>query len=393
MNDKSSNNTELQAPEPASIKLETLLPVIQGAYGEQITEINQWTCAQLSSGIGGGAIYRYSGQGQVLGKSINWSIILKIIKPSAKGWEDSNSSDWSYYKREMDAYRSGWLGDLPGGIAAPQYLGATEFRDGTCWLWLEDIRDRREHWTLEDYGKAARDIGQFNGAYLAGVPLPSYPWLSLNWIRGYVSLSAPAIEPLRNALDHPLIRRWFPGNRSDLFFLKWSQRQEHFRVMDQLPQTMCHFDLFRRNLFLGNNADDCGRTIAIDWAFVGPGCIGADISPLVIATLAFFEMGLDKTRELDRIVFNEYLEGLHQAGWQGDPRQPRLGYLTANIRYWFPEIGALLTAVFDDHVRNMVEQSLGHPLGDIFDYWAAMWNELSFLEDERSQLMNEMGFR
>jgi hypothetical protein len=73
------------------------------------------------------------------------------------------------------------------GIAAPRHLGISEFRDGTCWLWLEDIRDDLEQWTLEDFGRVARDIGRFNGAYFAGTPRPQYLWLSSNWIRSYVT--------------------------------------------------------------------------------------------------------------------------------------------------------------------------------------------------------------
>lgn len=271
-------------------------------------------------------------------------------------------------------------------------MGTSEFPDGICWLWLEDIRDSLEQWTIQDYGRVARDIGQFNGAFLTGTPLPQHSWVSSNWIRGYISLSAPAMEPLRNSLEHPLVRRWYPGNASDDLFRLWNQREVIFNVMDQLPQTMCHFDLFRRNLFLVNNVNIHNRTIAIDWAFAGSGCVGADISPLVIASLAFFEVGLEKARELDRIVFNKYLEGLHQAGWQGDPRQARLGYLIANIRYSFGEIGGWLSGVFDNNVRNMLEQSFGRPLGEIFDYLATLRDALSFLGEERIQLMNELNF-
>ena len=392
MSEKSSNNVDLHLSDPALIKLDILLPIVQRAYSEQITEISGCSSSQLSGGIGGGSIYRFSGQGRVKGELVDWSVILKILNPGGKGENNANITDWNYYKREADAYRSGWLSDLPEGIAAPRCLGASEFPDGVCWLWFEDIRDSVEQWTLEDYGRVACDIGHFNGAYLTGTPLPQWPWLSSNWIRGYVSLSAPAIEPLRNSLDHPLIKRWFPGNTSERFFRLWNQSEVYFKVMNQLPQTICHFDLFRRNLFLRNDVDPRKRTIAIDWAFVGPGCIGADISPLVIASLAFFEVGLDKARELDQIVFNGYLNGLRQAGWHGDVRQVRLGYLAANIRYSFGEIGGLLSGVFDDNVRNIIEQAFGHPLGEIFDYFAMLNDATSFIENEGNQLMKALDY-
>jgi len=391
MSDKSINNVGPSSSDPTSIKLDYLLPIIQRSHGGKLTGINNWTSTQLNSGIGGGAIYRFSGQGHINDETVNWSMILKILKPSAKGWDDTALSDWSYYKREADAYRSGWLSDLPNGIAAPCHLGITEFPDGTCWLWLEDIRDSLEKWSMQDYGHIARDIGRFNGAFLTGTsPLPQQPWVSSNWIRGYISMNIPAMEPLRNSLDNPLVRHWFPGNTSDEFFRLWNQRETYLNAMDRLPQTMCHLDLFRRNMFLVNNVLARKQTIAIDWAFAGIGCIGADISPLVIASLAFFEVGLDKVHELDQIVFDGYLEGLRQADWQGDPLQARLGYLIANLRYHFSETNGFLSAVFDENMRNTIEQAFGHPLSEVFDYIAATKNAVSYLDDERSKLMDKL---
>jgi len=392
MSEKSANNGDQHISDPAMVNAEFLLPIVQRAYGEQFTEISDFSSSQLGGGIGGGSIVRFSGQGRVQGGSVDWSVILKKLRPGAKGENDANITGWNYYKREADAYRSGWLNDLPGGIAAPQFLGISEFPDGVCWLWLEDISHSLEQWTLEDYGRVACDIGLFNGAYLTSTPLPQHAWLSSKWIRNYVSLSAPAIEPIRNSLDHPLIKRWFPGNSSERFFRLWNQREIDFKIMDQLPQTICHFDLFRRNLFLSNDPHAPKHTIAIDWAFVGTGCIGADISPLVAATLGFFEVGLDKTRELDQIVFNGYMDGLHQAGWHGDVHQARLGYLCANIRYAFPEIGAWFAAIFDDNIQYMIEQAFGHPLGEMFDYIAMCNDALSCFEEERDQLIKTLGY-
>jgi hypothetical protein len=389
MDDKSFDNDGVNSSDPSSIKPDILLPIVQSAYSEQIIQIHNWTCVQLGGGIGGGTIFRFAGQEEVSEKVIDWSVILKILKPSGN---NIHITDWNYYKREADAYHSGWLDNLPEGIAAPRCLDVAEFPDGTCWIWLEDIRDSIEQWTIEDYGHVARDIGQFNGAYLTAVALPQQPWLSSHWIRGYISLSAQAMEPLHNSLNHPLVGRWYPGSTGDDLFRLWNQREAYLNVMDRLPQTICHFDFFRRNLFLKNTANPGNRTVAIDWAFVGHGCIGADISPLVIASLGFFEVGLDKARELDQIVFTEYLEGLRQAGWQGDQRKARLGYLIANMRYSFGQIGDWLSGVFDDNVRNIIEGAFGHPLGEIFDYLAMLNKTISFLEDERSHLMNELNY-
>lgn len=387
MGDNSTNLAESQLSGIESIELDTLLPVVQSAYSDQITSVDDWTCTQLSGGIGGGTIYRFSGHAN--SDTMDWSVILKVLRPAG---EKADLAGWSYYRREADAYRSGWLDNLPGCLGAPRHLGITDFAGDACGLWLEDLRDSLGQWTMEDYGLAAYDIGQFNGAYLTSTPLLQQSWMSQNWIRNYVNMSAPGMQTLRNSLDHPLIKRWYPGNTSERLFQLWDQRDAYLNVMNQLPQTICHFDLFRRNMFLRNSASDCNRTVAIDWAFTGPGCVGADISPLVIATLAFFEVGLDKARELDQSVFTQYVAGLREAGWQGDERLARLGYLIANIRYSFAEIGGWLMGVFDDGVRSGIEQAFGHPLGEIFDYFAFMVNALSYQDDERTRLMTELGY-
>jgi len=392
MSEKSGNTIDLPLSDPALVTVDTLLPIVQRAYAEQITEISEFSSSVLSGGIGGGSIVRFSGLGRAKDESVDWSVILKILKPGAKGEIDTNINGWNYYKREADAYRSGWFKELPGGITTPQFLGISEFPDGVCWLWFEDIRHSLEQWTLEDYRRVARNIGLFNGAFLTTSPLPQQPWFSSHWIRNYVALSAPAIEPIRNSLDHPLIKRWFPGNSSQRFFRIWNQREMLFNIMDQLPQTICHFDMFRRNLFLTKDPHSPERTIAIDWAFVGYGCIGADISPLVLASLAFFEVGPDKARQLDQIVFDAYLDGLRQAGWHGDARQVRMGYLAANIRYHFAEIGGFLAGVFDDNIRHMIEQAFGHPLGEIFDYIAMLEETVAYLEEEQNQLITALGY-
>ena len=197
---------------------------------------------------------------------------------------------------------------------------------------------------------------------------------------------------LHNSVDHPLVKRWFPADTIDNFFHLWEQREIYFNVMTQLPQTICHFDFFKRNLFLLENNKLHDHTAAIDWAFIGPSCVGADISPLVIASLAFFEVPLNQVQELDQIVFNGYLDGLQQTGWHGDPRQIRLGYLIANLRYPFGQIDGWMAGVFDDNVRSMIEQAFGHPLGEIFDYIAMLRSATSYMDDERDMLMDELNY-
>jgi hypothetical protein len=378
---------EAQAALPEAIDRATLTPPVQSALDSRTAEVVDWEMEQLHAGIGAGTgVYRFSGQGRDRDRTIPWSLILKTLSPA--GGSDDVSA-WNYYKREADAYRSEWFDDLPGGLAAPRCYGVVEHPDGTCLLWLEDVRDRFDsQWPLEHYGVVARHLGQFNGAYLAGRPQPEWSWLSSKWIRKYVESSAPAMEPLRNSLAHPLIGRWFPGDDSDRFFRLWAERELYLGALECLPQTICHFDFFRRNLFARRTGSGADQTAAVDWAFMGRGPIGADIHPLIFASVLFSEVGLDRVQELEEIVFENYLEGLRDAGWQGDPRQVRLGYTAAQIRYAFAEIGRWLTVIHDESLIARMEQVMGLPVGEIFDGVVQVRHAFARLTDEARELMD-----
>ena len=137
-----------------------------------------------------------------------------------------------------------------------------------------------------------------------------------------------------------------------------------------MPQTICHFDVFKRNAFAQKTEDGEDQTVLIDWAYVGRGPIGADLSPLIWMSVTFSDVELGEMPYLEEIVFEGYLEGLQEAGWQGDPKQVRLGYLAAGIRYMFGEIGRWVTICLDERLHPGFEQSIGRSIGEILDFAA-----------------------
>jgi hypothetical protein len=292
----------------------------------------------------------------------------------------------------VDAYRSEWFDDLPGGLAAPRSFDVVEHPDGTCWIWLEDVTDEiGSHWPLEHCGVVACHLGQFNGAYLVDRPLPSWSWLSSGWLRHNTENCAPALMPFRNSLDHPLVRRWLPGDASDGFFRLWEERGVYLDALDRLPQTLCHFDIFRRNLFARRTAGGDHQTVAIDWAFAGRGAVGEELVPLVLASLIFYEVGLDKAQALEEIAFEGYLKGLHDVGWRGDPRQVRLGYAAAaGLRYKFNDIGRWLAVVLDENLHTMVLHTMGRPIGEVLDHVAQVGRFSDGLAGEARELIDTL---
>ena len=263
-------------------------------------------------------------------------------------------SSWQYWRREPLVYQSGLLENLPGSLTTPRCYGINE-HEGETWLWLEDVRDDiGSQWPLERYGLVARHFGQWNGSYLAGESLPSWPWIGTDWLRSYVNAIDPAINWLFSVQTHPVIRRFLPDDDADTFAVLWRTRQVYHEALDRLPQTLCHRDVFSRNLFARQRNRGHDETVAIDWAYLSVGAIGEEIVPLVLATLMYGDVPLSEGRELEHIVYESYLDGLRDVGWQGDPQLVRLGFTTGAIRYLFAGMGLILRMLlgYDQHTES-----------------------------------------
>jgi hypothetical protein len=149
-----------------------------------------------------------------------------------------------------------------------------------------------------------------------------------------------------------------------------------------------------RNLFLRRNGTNREQTVAIDWAFVGLGAIGEEIGPLILASLAFFEIELTNAQALDRLVFDSYLEGLHDAGWRGDPQVVRFGYAASSaLRFGLGIMAALLdlTLNFDESKGEWVEQVFGCSIETKADHDAAIHRFLLDRADEARALLDAVG--
>jgi hypothetical protein len=76
------------------------------------------------------------------------------------------------------------------------------------------------------------------------------------------------------------------------------------------------------------------ETVAVDWENIGPGPLGAEIATLTFGTLRRCEFDAARADELDQAVFDGYVEGLRDAGWQGPRELVRLGYTAAIALRW-----------------------------------------------------------
>jgi hypothetical protein len=354
---------------------EYLASLLQRTLGNPFVQIREWGVQGLKGGLEyGSAIYRLQGSVVADGNVQSWSLILKTIQPDAQ-FDDPQG--YRYWKRETQAYQSGLLQELPGQVTAPRCYDIHEKPDGSVWIWLEDIKDEQEHpWSIERYARVARHLGQFNGAYLVGRPLPSDTWITHDWLRTYLRHAAPMVEFIFQNPAHPTVQLMLPGIALPLTLACWEERARMLRVLDELPQTFCHQDAFGRNLFYRRE-----QVVALDWSYSGIAPVGAELAPLIGAAFGLARFPSSQAKELDQACFGGYLEGLRQAGWEPDLWQVRVGYtLTMFLRYTLgATIGEMLPGLLDEKTHlhwvegvGTSEEKAGESDAGIVDYYQSI---------------------
>jgi hypothetical protein len=218
---------------------------------------------------------------------------------------------------------------LPGPVVAPRIYRAEETPDG-AWLWQEHLHARRPEapWGLGDYGFAARQLGVWNARCLADRPLPAEPWLARQHYRSWYSGTNPEKD-----LAFYFNQRYLVGEVRERYERLWSDRAGLYDVLERLPQVFSHFDSQRRNLFIRQGGDGQDELVVVDWAMCGLGPVGAELNALVAMSAILLEWPPAAVAQLDETAFEQYLQGLRQAGWSGEAEVVRLGYV-AWVAVW-----------------------------------------------------------
>jgi len=291
----------------------------------------------------GRALARLVGSaGLETGERARWSVVVKVITPARAG---SSVPDSGY--REVLAYRSGMLAELPGRFRAPRVYSIDDSEDGRILLWLEDLHDMYgRDWPIQQFSAAAHDLGVFNGHYLGSSP-PAEPWLN-QWLRYAWADEHAEIQrvpsyraDLERTLSMPQVRHHFASHTVATITQLLDDQRTFIAWLARLPETLCHHDAALANLFAVSGPDGLVETVAVDWEKIGPGPIGAEIATLTFGTLRRCEFDGARADELDAAVFDGYVAGLREAGWQGPIELVRLGYTAAIALRWTVLAGIL----------------------------------------------------
>jgi hypothetical protein len=367
--------------------------MVRDLLGEPAAVVaEEWSCRPLGGGAGEGlGLYQVTGSAHIGGVSHPWALVCKVCVAA----DGVDPGEWDYPAREGPAYSTGLLDALPGGLTAPRCLAVESQADRTSWLWLEAVTGAHPGpWPLERYIWVARVLGRFNGAYLAGEPLPDQPWLCRGFLRAWVEANGPAIAEL-DRLDipgrPPLLWQLYPPPVIDELRRLWEERERFLTALDRLPRTFCHHDAFRRNLLV-RRGPESEELVAVDWAYSGLGAVGEELEQVVVASLFFFETMDIAPRDLDAACFAAYVAGLREAGWAGDERLVRLGF-TANaaLRHTVGLLAPMLQVVTDPALPADVEAFFGRSFAQVLEGWAELWPFQFELAEEARALLPTVG--
>ena len=302
-----------------------------------------------------GGVYRVRGDG--------FSLVVKAVRHGTGAtrdglWgADAEESGRNYWKREWLAFDSGLLDELPGLLRAPRTLLTTQVSDTECWIWMEDVEGR--HGTtlmLDDYATIAHALGTTQGAYASGMrPLPEQPWLSRNWLPGWVDACAHFLDTVNDDTrwDDPLLGGVRPLRHRVAAL--WQARDELLSITSAAPLTITHWDFWPSNVYVG--ADE--TVVAIDWSQIGLSSATHDLDQLTLDTVWMLVRPDEDLDVLERQVLPPYLRGLRDSGLDVDERELRRWYAAAAaVRYsWLA--GGQPDVVGDPEIRQAQERRFG----------------------------------
>jgi hypothetical protein len=212
----------------------------------------------------------------------------------------------------------------------------------------------------------------------------------MGWLEAQVVQTTAALAQLSHALEHPLVRRAYPGKTSDRVERLWAQHNVLLAALQRLPQVFCHLDAFRRNLFVRRDGQGQHQTVAIDWAFAGIGALAEELVSFVLSPVIFFEIEPAQLPVLEELAITHYTHGLRAVGWAGDARLVRLGYTSAAaLRFGLGFLPVILSVALDDRQHPSIEQAIGHRMDEIMGRVAIVVDRALDYADEALELVQE----
>lgn len=376
---------QLRAIDPAM-----LTEIVRQSQHSSTFELAEWSVERLSAKgiINPDGLFRFSGTGRTGSAPAPWSLVLKVVR---KPEEEQNPRDIWYWKRELLVAQSQLLDRLPGPLVAPRIYAANDHTD-SGWLWMEHIVGHTDQrWSQAQYAFAARELGRFNGTCLSSPPIEDYPWLCTEHCRWWLK----TVEQFHTeqTWDNPFVRAAFSQMLRARVEQLLAEKDQFLAALNHAPQVFSHFDCQRRNLFIRRREDSSDELVAVDWAFAGRAALGGELFALIGSSALLFEVEADDLPGLEPVVYEAYLAGLRETGWNDDPQLVRLAY-TAWRALWLGAAGpALVVAWTPDEGDEFIRQQFGRSMEAIANGWARLCKWGLDGADEARLLMDQLHLR
>lgn len=310
--------------------IDEITPIVRRAVGDDSAIVASGRTVESMSvdSVGQGTLgfLRVSGRIRNYAENTGWHFVVKVLEPSVTSFQDI-IDDFSSPAREIGAFESGFLGSLDGGFRAAPCHGITRLGSVTL-LWLADLSDSLPHpWGQEEFLVAARQVGIFNGSWPEH-RAPDGDWLDTEYVtnRPMSGLRSGWNAPLKDAGASPVVAELAAVSGVTGIENMYYEMAEITESVTAIPRTVCHNDFHSRNAFFRYEATG-PVTYAIDWASVGLGPVGIDGGTLAGGGLGRREEEALLAGEIEKKLFDEYVRGLDDAGFQCNADQTRLGYL------------------------------------------------------------------
>jgi hypothetical protein len=260
--------------------------------------------------------------------------IVKVVAPRSADPADASRDPRSfrYWRREPELLGAPVLHLYhEAGLRPPALLAAVERAPETIALWEEDVSGLRgDAWAVATFEDAARRLGYAQGVLAASAP--EHPGLSRGFLRDYLAEKAQSVPygllAGADAWAQPAVRRGFPAGLDGPLARLHAEQPRFLGWMEAAPRTLAHLDVWPLNLFAVGD----GYAL-VDWAFAGDGALGEDAGNLVFDAVLDLLHPSALLPDLDVAVLRGYVEGLNDAGWDGDERWVRLAMCASAVKY------------------------------------------------------------
>lgn len=366
------------------------IELVRNLLQDRHAELVSWRSQAIRGGTSGADLYQVMGRAHSDGMVLPWRSVLKIFTHDGEGWSEGGTdpSAWNYWKREWLVYQTGWIRELRG-LVGPRCFGFGAIDEAAAWVAMEDLTgaDQRP-WSPRQFAACARHLGEFNGRFLTDADPPVEPWLSRGWVRGWTELADPIIRKLPSVANDPVVVALFPPSHVELLLRLWEHRRDFYQALDALRHSLAHNDLYPLNAFVDVTRPE--QTVAIDWAACGWGPLGADLAPLIGASLHFFQADCDRADELEQLCLDAYMNGLRQTGSDIRLDDAYVGYLTTTVlRFTVGATGRVLGLALDPSQNVTLEQIFGRPIPSLIAKWR---NINAFFEQRMAMLLHVFGY-